>query len=383
MTPRRKEKPQKILFVYSRSGGGHYMASKQLAATFQTKYKTKVKTVLVDIFADSNNQTQKFFTIYFLSIINNFRFLFAIGAFLSQFKFIAIPFVSISFIAAKRNLKKVIKKEKPDKIITTYFCTRPIAQVLRKEKLKTSLITIVTENYTPPKIWFLEKDSKYIIFSEQGKQEAANNKIPKENIEILQGLVNPKFTKKLPKTEIRHIKKDLGLDLKKRTILLFGGGFGLTNGDKVLDNMLKEKIGANIILVTGRNFKAASKAKSIVRKHQAKNVLILSFVDFIYELINIADFVVGKGGAMSTTEILTLGKPLIICDYVWPQEKGNVDFVTKKKVGFYEPNEKKLAKKIKNLLKNPKRIKAYENNIKKSGLKNETNKLAEYIYKLK
>ena len=66
---------------------------------------------------------------------------------------------------------------------------------------------------------------------------------------------------------------------------------------------------------------------------------VYGFVDFVYELINISDAVITKGGPATVMEILQLNKIPVISSYIWEQEKGNVELVTQSNVGFYEPNK--------------------------------------------
>jgi processive 1,2-diacylglycerol beta-glucosyltransferase/1,2-diacylglycerol 3-beta-galactosyltransferase len=49
-------------------------------------------------------------------------------------------------------------------------------------------------------------------------------------------------------------------------------------------------------------------------------------------------------------EILMMGKVPVVNSYIREQEKGNVEFIIRNKLGFYEPNVKKMIGIIKDML---------------------------------
>jgi len=106
---------------------------------------------------------------------------------------------------------------------------------------------------------------------------------------------------------------------------------------------------------------------------------IYGYVDFIYELINIADIVITKCGASTIMEILNLKKVPVVNDYIWEQEKGNVEYLISNQLGIYEPQIKNLPKAVRNLLEDVKLYSSYKENISKEKIQNGVAEVATYI----
>jgi hypothetical protein len=79
-------------------------------------------------------------------------------------------------------------------------------------------------------------------------------------------------------------------------------------------------------------------------------------------------------------EILMMGKVPVVNSYIREQEKWNVEFIVHNKLGFYEPNVRKMIGIIKDMLAGWD-ISEYQNNIKNLHLRNGTEEVAEYLLK--
>jgi processive 1,2-diacylglycerol beta-glucosyltransferase/1,2-diacylglycerol 3-beta-galactosyltransferase len=91
-------------------------------------------------------------------------------------------------------------------------------------------------------------------------------------------------------------------------------------------------------------------------------------------LINISDAVITKCGASTIMEILILKKIPVVNSYIWEQEKGNVEFLVKNKLGFYETKISKLPNLIRKIFNEDKIL--AEN---KMIIQNGTDQIAKYI----
>ena len=78
-------------------------------------------------------------------------------------------------------------------------------------------------------------------------------------------------------------------------------------------------------------------------------------------------------------EALILEKPVIIVDYIYGQEKGNVDFVVENRVGHFIRNPKKAMETTKALLENPESFEEMRKNIQALQLRNGTQEIVDFI----
>ena len=97
-------------------------------------------------------------------------------------------------------------------------------------------------------------------------------------------------------------------------------------------------------------------------------------------MLNISDIVISKCGASTFMEILMMRKIPVITNYMWEQEKGNVEFLVRNKLGIYEPDINKLPLVIGELLNHEKIYDSYRNNIEEIAPKNGAKDVAEFIY---
>ena len=110
-----------------------------------------------------------------------------------------------------------------------------------------------------------------------------------------------------------------------------------------------------------------------------KKTMVFGFVDFMFELMNIADVVVSKGGPATMMEALILEKPLIITQYIYGQERGNVEFLVHNRVGFYVKKPRHMVKTVSELFNNPETYKMIKKRLARVQIENGTDKIVDFI----
>lgn len=280
----------------------------------------------------------------------------------------------------KNYIKKLILKDKPAKIIIFhFFLIKPVFAALKSLGMNIPVITIVTDPFTAHTLWFLNKRHNIIVASERLKATAIKHGIPEENIKLFPFILNDKYFRTISKEEILKIRDKFGFSSNRKMILILGGGDGIPRGKEILEIILKSGIDADITMVCGNNnnlYKNALQLKNVYNKH---NLFLFGFVDFVYDLISASDIVITKGGASTFMEIISLNKFQIVTDYIWEQEKGNVEYLVENELGVYEPDIKKLPQIISDQfeMKNP--YPKYMENIKNFTFKNGRADIAEFI----
>ncbi|MCX7784213.1 MAG: glycosyl transferase, partial [Meiothermus sp.] len=158
------------------------------------------------------------------------------------------------------------------------------------------------------------------------------------------------------------------------TVLVTGGGAGLKISFKLVRELVKIE-GINVVVVCGYNQKLYRQLEAFKQKNRLANLILFGFTKQMYELINVSNVVVSKAGPATIAEVLSQHKDLIVCDFVWPQEYGNVELIRHEKLGYYIRQPRKIAEKIRELKTRP-----YER--KTLNLQNDIVRLAKYILAL-
>lgn len=183
-------------------------------------------------------------------------------------------------------------------------------------------------------------------------------------------------------------RKQFGLDPEKKTILLVGGSLGArTINESILQHLdLVENSGVQFIWQTGKYYNAA-----IIEQLKGKNIPMLKVMDFISDMgaaYKAADLIISRAGASSISEFCLIAKPVILVpspnvaeDH---QTKNALALVNKDAAMFIKDSEAadKLLKIAIETVKDEEKTKSLSDNIKKLGLTNSADVIADEIIKL-
>ena len=146
--------------------------------------------------------------------------------------------------------------------------------------------------------------------------EEAKERLSKAKKVVVTG--NPTKIKKLSitKEEKKKILVDLGIKNELPMVLVFGGSQGAQAINEATVDLIKSKLNQNyqIIWATGRNqydIVKESFEKATISVKNIKDVKVVPYIYNMEEMINIADLVICRSGAMTITELAICGKPAI------------------------------------------------------------------------
>jgi UDP-N-acetylglucosamine:LPS N-acetylglucosamine transferase len=160
-------------------------------------------------------------------------------------------------------------------------------------------------------------------------------------------------------------------------VLVIGGGDGIPNGKHILRRLLDASLDVEIAIVCGRNKQLYAVALEL--QQRSPSLKVFAFVDFVYELLNVADIVITKCGASTIMEILMMKKIPVINDYIWEQELGNMEFVRDNGLGVFERNIRKLPQIIRDLVSDKGQYQRYRQNIEEMNVRSGTKEVAEFL----
>ena len=183
-------------------------------------------------------------------------------------------------------------------------------------------------------------------------------------------------------------RKKFGLDPEKKTILLVGGSLGArTINESVLQNLdIIEKSGVQFIWQTGKYYH-----ESIVNQLKDKDLPMLKVTDFISDMgaaYQAADLVISRAGASSISEFCLIGKPVILVpspNVAEDHQTKNAMALVNKDAAIYVKDSDApavLIKKAVGIVENAQKLASMSENIKKLGLKNSADVIADEVIKL-
>ena len=207
--------------------------------------------------------------------------------------------------------KKIIKEFKPDVVIGTggYICGAVIT-----EANKLGIPTMLHEsNAFPGKAvkMLANKTDCIMVGFKEAKEVLKNFK----NV-IVTG--NPTKIKdlNLSKEERDNIKKELGLDIKKTILLVFGGSQGAKAINDAIIKIVKDKSNKDYQIIWAPGPIQYNKIKEELEKNNisidnVENAKIYPYIYNMEEMMNISDLFICRSGAMTVNEVSIVGRPAI------------------------------------------------------------------------
>ena len=168
-------------------------------------------------------------------------------------------------------IEEVINEYKPDAV----FCAHTFAGIImtdlrnkgNENALRARIVTVVSDYDVAPYTELLTKVD-YIVTPSDDFDDVLLKKGFDLSKRITLGIpVQTKFSKLIDKNEA---KKNLGLDLNKKTVMMMSGGVGFGNIAKLVLNLNKCKNDFQIVCVCGRNAKLKKELECIKEKGKIK-----------------------------------------------------------------------------------------------------------------
>ena len=206
--------------------------------------------------------------------------------------------------------KKIVKQFKPDIVIGTggYICGAVITAA-SKQKIPTLLHE---SNAFPGKaVKMLAKRTDTILVSFQD----AKDRIPNANKIVCTGTPVKIVKQNYGINEKNEIIKENGLNASKPIVLVYGGSQGAQRINEALIEIIKGKLNKNYQVIWATGPKQYDIIKESLGNINIDNIENMKIVPYIYDMekvMNIADLIVARSGAMTITEISNLGKASIL-----------------------------------------------------------------------
>jgi UDP-N-acetylglucosamine:LPS N-acetylglucosamine transferase len=368
------------MFLYLKTGGGHLAPARAVAEQIQLKRKGKVEIQMVDGLAKSRTFIKKIIEDGYKNAINHavwtYELLYALHKInvISRFTALIVSF----FI--RPSLEKQIMESMPKKIVIFhFFLIKPVFEIIRKNNLNIPVLTVVTDPFTAHPMWFFNENQNYIVFSELLRDSCINMGIEPDRVNVFPFVLDAKYSRQISESNKLKIRNKLGFNPGSKIVLIIGGGEGMPKGKKILKKLISGNMDAEIAIVCGKNKKQYRQALAIKDKKGLSNLKVFGFVDYVHSLINISDIVITKCGASTFMEILVSGKVPVINNYIWEQEKGNMEFICKGEMGILEKKTNSLPVVLKKLLSDNEYYNNIRRNIKDSSIRNGVGEVSDYI----
>lgn len=303
---------KKVFIVYASAGAGHQKAAEALYE-YLKKSRIDLDLKLIDILDYSNYIVQFSYSRGYIFLITKLPWVWYILYRLSS-SFAHNYFRLLSDYLACQPFVDLLKKEKPDVVVSTHFLTSSVLAVFKKKypQYTFRLITIITD-YTLHPYWIGEGVDIYIASCDYVKNCLLTKGIVEDNIKIYGIPVKEKFY--LP-SDRKTTAQKLGVDPAKFTALIMTGAIGIGPIEEIVQTLAED---VQLLVICGRN----QRLFDCLSKLNLGKVKIYPLIDYVDELMSVSDVVLTKAGGLTISESLAKGLPMIFFSSIPGLETAN------------------------------------------------------------
>ena len=253
-----------------------------------------------------------------------------------------------------RALRKAIAAEDPDAIICTHFLPAELlAREIGKGEVKCPVWVQVTD-FDLHRMWVIPRMTGYFAANAEVAFRMRAHGLARDGIHVTGIPVMPAFSMKL---ERRECAGELGLDPKRPTLLLMGGGEGLGGLAAVAERLLAIEGDFQLVALAGRNAAVLADLQALASRYP-RRLVAQGFTDKVERLMACADIAITKPGGLTTAECLAMGLPMIVNAPIPGQEERNADVLLQEGVAVKALDATTLEYRVRELLQAPERLAA-------------------------
>lgn len=337
---------KKILILTASIGSGHTRAAEAIAASLQ-KHKPEYQINIVD-FMDSDisllHYLMKRIYLIMLSFVPNiYDVCFKVAGSSSGGGLVRNAFA----VVMTRAMNNLVKKYRPDIIVATHPFPEGAAARWRANNSADYLLVALMTDYTIHEIWLSQGVDNYFVATTAMKQAMEKHGFNAERvlvtgIPILYSVNEDKLTKS-------DLRAKLNISEDSRVILIMGGGLGLGGMKRALLSLdsIKERLTLLIVAGSNNELRRDVEQKS---KQSHHDIRVWGYTDNIHELMQTADLLITKPGALTLSEAFVYELPLLLHDPIPGPETENARFATKHGVAEWLHRGEKIAPAVTELL---------------------------------
>ena len=331
--------PKKIMFAISDTGGGHRSAAAAIITTLEQEYSAQCS--IVDLLrATGFPGLKQAPEIYDYCSINH---LWLNNLFFRKTNSIRRinALTRMIYFQCRQQLERELALIEPDIVVAVHPLVIGLLRMVRKNSNATwPIITVVTDLVTIHASWATPGADLYLVPTREAFHSLAKYGIPSNRIIYTGFPIHPKFTSsQVLQSEARA---ELNIDLNRFTVLMTGGGVGAGNMKEWVITLEQECKDKQFLVITGNNKQLYNELMS---NHNLSGRLhVYGFVNNMETLMSASDVIISKAGPGTIMEGITINRPLIITEAVGIQETGNIDYIIKRRLGYYCPAPKAACK---------------------------------------
>jgi processive 1,2-diacylglycerol beta-glucosyltransferase len=219
-------------------------------------------------------------------------------------------------------LALLMARVQPDVILCTHPFPLGVMTILRRRYQFQAPVMGVLTDFASHSFWIHEGVNQYYVASQKMvatmvAQGVAPHRVHATGIPIRETFAEP------PNREDAAIT--LGLDPKRPTVLLMGGGLGMGPMREMVTEACKVSLPLQVLVVTGHNQRLYEELQTLAARLAGTSITLrlFGYVPYIHTLMAASDLLVTKAGAVTASEALAMGLPMLLLHPIPGHEERN------------------------------------------------------------
>jgi len=218
-----------------------------------------------------------------------------------------------------RPYERLVADERPDAILATQITASEATDSLRTRGLHPGATATLVTDFDAHPSWRADGIDRFFVPDEAVREGFLRLGIAAERVEATGIPIRPAFEQSfdVPALKAKHrVRPDA------RVVLLMGGSLGIGPMERAARQLLAADGPCDFLIVTGHNQTLRSRLERLQTSGENR-LRVFGFINYVHELMAIADLFVSKPGGLSMTEAVTLGVPTLAVDPLPGQEMAN------------------------------------------------------------
>jgi len=338
---------KKILIAYANAGAGHRKAAYAIESAFKEINRNDIETKVIDTLDYTTPFFKMSYPATYLFMVNKIAVIWGLAYYLFDtrifYRIFVAPIRRMVIGLNSARLVSFLNEYNPDIIINTHFLGNELAaDMKRRGMLKNNKVITVVTDYMMHSFWVDKEIDYYCVAQEESKKHLMKRAIPPERIKVFGIPIDRVFALKRDRKELCA---KLGIDDKKKTVLIGSGGFGVGPIKELVGELMNAKEVEQLLVICGNN-PALYKEISEITRDAGGHVKAYKFVENMDEMMSVADVMVTKSGGLTSSEAMAKDLPMIITSAIPGQEARNSRYLVKSGAAIQAPGVKKAKEAI-------------------------------------
>ena len=346
--------PHRVLILSVSAGAGHVRAAEALRLYAQEEFKD-VEALHLDVMDYASTAFRKLYADAYIKLVNKLP---RVWGMLYQITSDTHADATMNKVRRSierlntRALRKRIAEFAPDAIVCTHFLPAEILMhEIRRGRVDVPVWVQVTD-FDLHRMWMIPHMTGFFAANDEIGFRMRSCGMHGAAVHVVGIPIVPAFSQPLDRDACL---RELGLDPRRRTILLMGGGAGVGPLEQIAANLLALPGEFQLIVLAGKNAAALDRLGALAPQFPGR-LFPRGYTTEVEKLMVCADLVITKPGGLTTSECLAMGVPMIVHSPIPGQEERNADYLMEQGAALKAVDPVGLAYRVEELLSAPGKI---------------------------